>query len=49
MNNIFTDWHKNKDEVESQMLSAGLTRETLDKINKWMEHQNKESKDDSGS
>lgn len=43
--NIFKDWHRNKDEIEQQMITAGLTRETLEKINKWMEKNAGENND----
>lgn len=45
--NIFKDWHENRDGIEQQMITAGLTRETLDKINKWMEERAEKSDDSS--
>lgn len=47
MSDMYDVWQNSKAEVEQQMRSAGLTKETLDKINAWMEKKAKEDKDDS--
>ena len=38
MSNIFDGVEDSWDDVEKQMRSAGLTRETVDKINNWIKN-----------